>query len=67
MFLACKSLAMQFRNTLSLDCYISFPSRHMLDLSRNRTWEAIDSPLPLKKCHQSGVPENIRHIAMNCI
>ena len=42
---------MQFRSTLSLDCYTSFPSRHMLDLSRNRTWEAIDSFLPLKKCH----------------
>ena len=53
MFLARKSLAMLFRSTLSLDCYISFPSRHMLDLSRNRTWEAIDPSLPLKKCHQS--------------
>ena len=66
-FLARKSLGMPFRSTLSLNGYISFPNRHMLDLSLKSTLEAINPSLPLKKCYQRRIPENFRHFPMNCI
>ena len=56
---------MLFRSTLSLNGYITSPTRHMLDLSQKHTSEAIDPPLPLEKCYQRRIPENFRHFAMN--
>ena len=41
--------------------YISSPNLPMLGLSQKCTSEAIDPPLPSKKCYQRRIPENLRH------